>query len=97
MMSGARDDGGSSMPGRTMSPVTNTASLVPLRLFCVDPVVAVVLLEPHDPGVAGDAALPALNPSKRRPMPLIVFHVPDVSPITDPVTQFHPATTAFSS
>src|SRR5947209_4910436 len=97
MMSGARDDGGSSTPGRTMSPVTSAASFVALRLFCVELIVAVVLLEPHDPAVAGDAALPALKTSRRSPMPVAVFHVPDVSPATVPVTQFHPTTTAFSS
>src|ERR1041385_709551 len=97
MMSGARDDTGSSLPGRTMSPVTSAASLVLLRLFCVDPVVAVVLVEPHDPAVAGDAALPALNTSRRKPMPVVLSHVPDASPATVPVTQFQPVSTAFSS
>src|SRR4051812_48382955 len=97
MISGARDDGGSSMPGRTTSPVTTAASLVLLRLFCVEFVVAVVLVGLHDPAVAADAALPALKISTRSPMPVAVFHVPDVSPATEPVTQFHPATSAFSS
>src|SRR4051794_25815844 len=97
MISGAREDGGSSMPGRMMSPVTSVASLVALRLFCVEFIVAVVLVNPHDPAVAGDAALPALKTSTRSPTPVVVFHVPDVSPATVPVTQFHPTTTAFSS
>src|SRR5436190_17634324 len=97
MISGAREEDGSSMPGRTMRPVIAAASFVLLRLFCVELIVAVVLVDPHDPAVAGEAALPALKTSMRRPMLVVVCHVPDVSPATEPVTKFQPTATAFSS
>src|SRR3954447_2312401 len=69
MMSGARDDGGSSMPGRTMSPVISVASLVLLRLFCVEPVVAVVLLEPRRSGSSRRRRLAGAKDLNAQPNP----------------------------
>src|SRR5438552_941975 len=80
MISGARDDDGASVPGRISSPVTTAALLLVPSRFCVELVVAVVLVAPQAPGAAGEAALPALKISTRSPMPVVVFQVPPVSP-----------------
>src|SRR3954451_19056532 len=96
MISGARDEAGSSMPGSTTSPVMMVRLLLAASRL-VEFVVCTALVAVHDPGATGDAALPDEYTSTISPVPFVLSHIPLVSPAIVPETKFHPAVTAIST
>src|SRR5262245_52619765 len=96
MISGARDADGSSMPGRTIRPVTRMRlPLVPRKLLLAAVWLAAVAVHVFTAGLVVE--LPPANICIDMPTALVIGNPPVVGPGTVPLTKFQtPPVTACS-